>query len=188
MMRIPFNQKQEDIWSTWGHRLPSGPWRKSPVMSMGALHANRGGTESALGVLVPWHATAGNIAKEGCHWDLKPTKRSWGILSTFNAALRWLLQAQMLISIEEKGKKKKKSLSVVFCARFLSLPWDGQESCKVWAAQPPWPRCWHQSVVTLCLQTAPVISRAALPRTCNDLEIMIQETTLQSLLVLGRSS
>lgn len=29
MMCIPFNQKQEGIWSTWGHQLPSGPWRKS---------------------------------------------------------------------------------------------------------------------------------------------------------------
>lgn len=63
-MRIPFNQKQEDIWSTWGHQLPSGPWRKSPVMSMGALHANHGGMESALGVLVPWHAMAGNVARK----------------------------------------------------------------------------------------------------------------------------
>lgn len=43
-MRISFNQKQEDIWSTRGHRLPSGPRRKSPVMSMGVLHANSGGT------------------------------------------------------------------------------------------------------------------------------------------------
>lgn len=57
-MRISFNQKQEDIWSTWGHQLPSGPRRKSPVMSMGALHANNRGMET------PWRTTAGILPRK----------------------------------------------------------------------------------------------------------------------------
>lgn len=178
MMRISFNQKQEDIWSTRGHRLPSGPRRKSPVMSMGALHANSGGTAT------PGPSPRG-LEQDRLWPSWEPTKGNLSAQALF---------IQHFVGFSRRGrafppkKKKKDNPNMVFYAGFLSLPSDGQESCEVWAAQPPLPRYWHQSGVILCLQTAPAVPRTPLPHTYNDLEIMVQETTLQSLLVSGRSS
>lgn len=175
MMRISFNQKQEDIWSTRGHRLPSGPRRKSPVMSMGVLHANSGGTAT------PRRTQQGGY-QEGLPPSLGDHQGQPGHSDHSYTALCWLLQVW---TPTFPLNKKKEKPNMVFYAHFLSLPSDGQESCEVWSAQPPLPQYWHQSVVILCLQTVP---RTALPHTYNDLEIMVQEATLQSLLLLGRSS
>lgn len=100
-MRISFNQKQEDIWSTRGHRLPSGPRRKSPVMSMGVLHANSGGTATP-------RRTPRGVYQErlwpssGAHQG-QPER-----LGHFYTALCWLLQAWTCISTEEEQERKAK--------------------------------------------------------------------------------
>lgn len=99
MMRISFNQKQEDIWSTWGHRLPSGPWRKSLVMSMGALHANSGGTAT------PWR-TRQAVYQERLWPSFAAYQGQPERLVHFYIALCWLLQAWTCISPEEEEERK----------------------------------------------------------------------------------
>lgn len=113
-MRISFNQKQEDIWSTRGHRLPSGPWRKSPVMSMGALHANSGGTAT------PRRSRQGGY-QESRDRASEPTKGS----QSASAAL-----VQHFVGFLRCGRAfplKKKKENMVFYAGFLAR----QESCEV---------------------------------------------------------
>lgn len=114
VMRIPFNQKQEDIWSTRGHRLPSGPWRKSPVMSMGALHANSGGTATPRRTLQGGH-------QESCHRALEPTKGNQSVSAAF---------IQLFVGFFRCGRAfplKKKKENMVFYAGFLAP----QEFCEV---------------------------------------------------------
>lgn len=116
MMRISFNQKQEDIWSTRGHRLPSGPRRKSPVMSMGVLHANSGGTAT------PRRARQG-VYQEGLWPSFGPHQGQPGLLGHSYTALCWLLQAWMCISTEEEERKAKHG---VLCSFLVpAFRWTG---------------------------------------------------------------
>lgn len=113
MMRISFNQKQEDIWSTRGHRLPSGPWRKSPVMSMGALHANSGGTAT------PWRTPWGGY-RESCDWAWDPTKGNQSHQATF--IQHW--SPGVAVRFHQRRRKKSRT----WCFMLVSCPclWMGR--------------------------------------------------------------